>query len=259
MDRDENIQTLLSLRKVTRAIADVLRSQMLGYLGTLTPLLRAKAVLGDYVQGGAKEPARKADKAFKDLQAAYESIAVGKPFNLPREIKPPIDVSGAVLEVTPAEYLHHAEANGQSRTIRVRSPLSWVLSYEEHSPEQFRDVLHGKSRSGDHVQRFVLSYLAIHVVAANQPGVLQMLEALHFPVHTTKTEEFGDLPVTVVSAAIATSRPSDAVMIETAELTGMDAFEEVINVQDIVNLRDPQKDRLLEIVRGQAPQLLSGM
>ena len=48
---------------------------MTEYLKTLTPLLRPKALLGEYVQGGLKEPSRKADKAFADLQALYEKVA----------------------------------------------------------------------------------------------------------------------------------------------------------------------------------------
>ena len=45
-------------------------------------------------------------------------------------------------------------------------------------------------------------------------------------------------------------------MIESAELTGMDAFEEVVKVEDIARLGDPLKERLLEIARQQAPELV---
>ena len=45
-------------------------------------------------------------------------------------------------------------------------------------------------------------------------------------------------------------------IIESAELTGMDAFEEVVNVEDLAQLRDPLKERLLEIARQQAPELV---
>ena len=45
-------------------------------------------------------------------------------------------------------------------------------------------------------------------------------------------------------------------MIQSAELTGMDAFEEVVKVEDIAGLPDPLKQRLLEIARQQAPELV---
>jgi hypothetical protein len=46
------------------------------------------------------------------------------------------------------------------------------------------------------------------------------------------------------------------VILQSAELTGMDAFEEVVNVDDLSKLRDPLKERLLEIARQQAPELV---
>jgi hypothetical protein len=52
MNGRDSIQSLLVLRKLTRAIADVVRAQMTEYLSTLTPLLKPSALLGDYIQGG---------------------------------------------------------------------------------------------------------------------------------------------------------------------------------------------------------------
>jgi hypothetical protein len=89
MNGRDGVQSLLVLRKLTRAITDVVRVQMTEYLKTLAPLLRPKAVLGDYVQGGLKEPSRKSDKAFTDLQALYDTVATARPYNLPRELTPP--------------------------------------------------------------------------------------------------------------------------------------------------------------------------
>ena len=36
----------------------------------------------------------------------------------------------------------------------------------------------------------------------------------------------------------------------------MDAFEEVVKVEDLSELRDPFKERLMEIARQQAPELV---
>ena len=77
MDGRDSTQSLLVLRKLTRAIADVVRVQMTEYLATLAPLLRPKMVLGDHVEDGTKESSRRSDKAFKDLQTLYESLAGG--------------------------------------------------------------------------------------------------------------------------------------------------------------------------------------
>ncbi len=255
--RQADVQSILVLRKLTRAVADARRAEMLEYLSTLTPLLRPKSLLGDYIQGGPKESIRRADKAFQDLQAMYDAVAVAGPFKLSRELKGPIDMPGGNLEITPLDYPHVATSGGDSRTITVRSPLTWVLTYGGFAPSRLKELLETKNRSTDELQRFVLSYLVLHLVMENQPGVTQILNGLHCPVRTTKSPDLGELPITVVGVGISTSRASDDVILQSAELTGMDAFEEVVNVADIPKLREPLKDRLIEIVRGQAPDLLS--
>jgi hypothetical protein len=45
-------------------------------------------------------------------------------------------------------------------------------------------------------------------------------------------------------------------VVESAELTGMDAFEEVVNVDEIARLPDPFKERLLDLARRHAPELV---
>src|SRR6478672_3867169 len=103
MDGRDSTHSLLVLRKLTRAIADVARVQMTEYLATLAPLLRPTMVLGDYIEGGAKESTRRADKAFKELQGLHETMAGTKPYNLPRELTLPLRFSMTALEITPVD------------------------------------------------------------------------------------------------------------------------------------------------------------
>jgi hypothetical protein len=257
MDGRDSIQSLLALRKLTRVIADAIRAQMTEYLTTMAPLLRPQMVLGDYVHGGSKESTRKADKAFKELQSLYETVASTKPFNLPRELTTPINfpASGG-LEISPVDYPHAVQSGSDSRTIIVRSPLTWVLTYSGFPLSRLPDLLKAKLRPGDELQQFVMSYLLMHVVTTNSPGLQQAFAALHFPITTHSSPEFPNLPITRISADIATARPSDAVIVQSAELTGMDAFEEVVKVEDVSGLRDPLKERLLEIARQHAPELI---
>ena len=256
MNGRDSIQSLLALRKLTRAITDAVRVQMTEYLKTLAPLLRPKAVLGDYVQGEPKQPSRKADKAFGDLQTLYAAVAVAKPYNLTRELNPPLSFSTLGLEITPLDYYHVAQSGTESRRIKVRCPLTWVLTYTDFPPTRLQEVLDAKARSVEELQRFVLHYLVLHLAATSEPGLMQVFEALHFPLTTTRSKEFGELPITRIGIGISTARPSDALMIESAELTGMDAFEEVVKIEDIARLENPLKGRLLEIARQQAPELV---
>jgi hypothetical protein len=256
MDGRDSTQSLLVLRKLTRAIADSVRAQMTEYLATLAPLLRPRTVLGDYIEDGSKESTRRSDKAYKELQALYERIATTKPFNLPRELTLPLRLSGTGLEITAVDTPHVIQDGNDSRTIMVRSPLTWTLTYGGHAPTRLPELLKAKLRPGDELAQLVISYLLMHVVTTNSPGLMQVFEALHFPITTTTVPEFGPLPVTRISVAISTTRPSDALILQTAELTGMDAFEELVNVDDLAQLRDPLKERLLDLARHHAPELV---
>jgi hypothetical protein len=256
MNGRDSIQSLLVLRKLTRAITDVVRAQLVEYLATLTPLFRPTTVFGDYIQGGQKEMTRKAEKAYKQLQTLYETVATAKPYNLPRELTPPLSFPISTLEITPHDYPHVAHAGSDAKTITVRAPLTWSLTYTGFAPSRLQELLNTKMRSSDELQKFVLSYLILHIVADNQPGLTQMLSSLHFPLTTTKVPDLGDLPITRIGIDLATRRPADAVVRESAELTGMDAFEEVIDPDEISRLRNPLKDRLIEIARQHAPELV---
>ncbi len=98
MNEPDSVQSLLVLRRLTRAITDVVRVRMTEYLNALTPLVRPKAILGEYVQGGSKESSWKADKAFGDLQKLYEAVGGAKPYNLSRERTAPLSISSVGLE-----------------------------------------------------------------------------------------------------------------------------------------------------------------
>ena len=258
MNGRDSMQSLLVRRKLTRAIADIAKAQMTEHLATLAPLLRPKMVLGDYVEDGSKESTKRSEKAFKELQELYESVASAKPFNLPRELSLPLRLAGSGLEITPVDTPRTIQSGSETRTIMVRSPLTWTLTYAGYPPLRLPELIKAKLRAGEELAHYVISYLLMHIVITNSSGLMSVFEALHFPITTTTLPEFGPLPITRVGPAISTTRPSDDVILQSAELTGMDAFEEVVNVDDLSHLRDPLKDRLMDAVRQHAPGAVSG-
>ena len=251
----DNVKSLLVLRKLTRAIADAVRAQLSEHLTTLTPLLQPQGVFGEYIQAPQRDTTLKAEQAFKEMKAMYDAITPVKPLNLRRELSPPFPFSNVSLEITPVDYTHLAQSDSGERKITVRSPLTWTLTYSGFAPNRLQEVLDQQVR-GDELHKFIVSYLLVHFVMKYRPGVTRMFEGLHFPITSTTVSEFGQLPVTRISIDIATRRPSDDVVLESAELTGMDAFEEVVDVDDIERLRDPMKERLLEIARKYAPEVI---
>ena len=183
-------------------------------------------------------------------------VAGTRPYNLPRDLTPPLNVTGLSLGITPLDYFHIAQSGTDTRKIKVRWPLTWVLTYTDFPPDPPAGAPRHEGAIVEELQRFVLSYLVLHLATTSEPGLMQVFEALHFPLTTSKSPEFGELPITHIGIGISTTRPPDALIIESAELTGMDAFEEVVNVEDIGRLADPFKERLLEIARQQAPELV---
>ncbi|AMY08132.1 hypothetical protein LuPra_01320 [Luteitalea pratensis] len=253
MDGRDSIQSLLVRRKLTRAIADVARAQMLGYLAVLAPLLRPRAVLGDFIHGNTKEGAPRAEKAYKELQASYAAIAPSRPFHLTDDLTPPLSFAGNGLDITPVEYPHAIGSGDDARTIMVRRPFTWSLTYAGYAPTRLPDLVATRTRASDALQQFVLSHLLLRVVIDNSPGLESLLEAVHFPLTTTTTAATGTLPVTRIGFVVGTTLPRDEVILETAELTGMDAFEEVINFDDLKALDDPFRDRVYALARQHAP------
>jgi hypothetical protein len=256
MEMPFTTKRLLVLRKLTRAISDLLRGQLKAHLTTMSPVLRPRSVFGEHVQSGTKEVVRGADKAFKDLQAEYEAVAGLKPFGLTRGLTSPFEVESATPEMLPIEYLHTAKTGKETKRVSVMKPLKWVLYFSGYSPNRLRDLLNDRNRTTDDVHRFVLHYLLMHAVFANQPGILQILEEVRFPVKFEKWPEFGGLPITCVGSTISTILPPDEVIIESTEISGADAFEEIVQIGDITKMKDAVRDQLLELVASHDPALL---
>src|ERR1044072_28448 len=248
MEQGYTTERLLALRKLPPVIADVLRSQMKDYLSTLAPLMHPKTVLGNYVGSQAYEVSRAGEKPLSELREIYQALAQSRDYNLPLEFKTPLEVINHQLEMTPVEYKHVATNATQTKTINVTSPLKWALSYVGFSPARGAALLADKHRRSDDLQQFVLHSLMMHAVVSKQTGIAMLLEALHFPLSIERTEELGELPVCYISSSVSTTRLPDSVIIESTEISGMHAFEEIVNLEDVARLRDPLKERLTTLI-----------
>jgi len=79
------------------------------------------------------------------------------------------------------------------------------------------------------------------------------LEGRHYHISTAKLRGYGELPFTCLTASVPTVRPPDDVIIQNTEISGMDAFEEVVNPDELAALKDPFRERLMELVKAQGP------
>jgi hypothetical protein len=249
MDEPFTTQRLLDLRRLTRAIAEVLRERLMAHLGALAPLLRPRLVFGDHVKGGFRESGRDPAGAYRMLHDLYVKIGAAAPYGIAsQDLKPPLDLAGAALETAPVEYAHVARAGQTEKSIVVTSPFKWTLAYAGFGLEQLGRTVRERNRFEDRLAHQLLHELALHVALVRQPAIGQLLEDLHFTVSTGRGPDLGELPVTQVTSAVPSFRPPDAVLIESTEVSGQDAFQEVVDVEAIGRLEDPLKKRLLCVV-----------
>ncbi len=258
MDEGIDLHKLRSLRKLTRSIADALRSELKGHLATMAPLLRPRVVLGEYVEGSGKGEVKGADAAFRELKSRYETLAGGRPYGLPKELPHPIEIASSNVELVPLDYPHVAKSGGETKTITVTQPLKWILTYTGLAPTRLRDLMSAKIPDAAQVKEVLLHSLVLDTVLTRQPGLLAVFEALRFPVVAEKLPGLGDVPVTCVSSTVGTVRPPDDVLIESTEISGLNAFEEVVVARDIEGMADPFREKLLEVIRANAPEALKG-
>ena len=134
MAEEFTTQRLLVLRKLTRAMADLLRGHAKEYLATFAPIFRPRSILGGYTETNPKETVPGAERAFKELQALYESVAGSKVFDS-------IGI-GAML----APNLLKRVGSGLRPVVKgvVRAGYSFVEKTKEtvaEASEQYQDIV----------------------------------------------------------------------------------------------------------------------
>jgi hypothetical protein len=258
MDQGYDLQKLRSLRKLTRAIADSLRSELKEHLSTVKLLLRPRTVLGDFVEGSVKGEVKGSEAAFRELRNRYEVVAGGRPYGLSKELNSPIEILSSNVELVPLEYPHVAKSGSDSMTVTVTQPLKWILTYSELAPTRLRELMAAKIPDASQVKNILVHALVLNTVLTRQPGLLAVFEALRFPVVTEKLPGLGELPVTCISSSVRTVRPPDDILIESTEISGLNAFEEIVNAEDIEEMKDPFREKLLEVIQANAPEVMKG-
>jgi hypothetical protein len=123
----------------------------------------------------------------------------------------------------------------------------WTLSYAGHGPATLPELLDRRTGANEELYHWLVHQLVLHAVVANQPGLAEVLDRLHFPITFATEPASGPLPLTRIASPLSTIRPPDEVILQSVELSGMDAFEEVINVSDIPQMADPLKEKLVEL------------
>jgi hypothetical protein len=240
---------LLALRRVTRSASELISGQARDYLQTLNFVARPRSIYGEFIASSSKDTVRGAEGAFAELKTLYTSVTSAKPFNLRLELPSPLVNLSLVPEITPWEYTHIAQSDQGGKKIAVTNPLRWVLHYAPYPPKKLMELVQQRDQATGELQQAVIHYLMMHTVLQRQSGMLRLFAALRLPIEFTRLPGCGDLPITIVASEMRTVLPPDPVLVESTEISGRDAFEEVVDLNLLQSLNDPLKVSLQELVQ----------
>ena len=251
VNQEIDLSKLLRLRKVTRAVAEHFRSQLDAHLRSLQPLFKPTNVLGEHIRNAPTQTLKIADASLKELRSLYARIGRAKPFRFDDDLRPPIDVFGSTAELNPVTYIYSPQGAEDAKPITVTSPLKWVLSYKGLGPGQLQELLVSQSGTARlELRACLLHYLVLHIILAQEHGAAPILRALRFELSIEYLDRLGGIPMAYVAAPVQTVLPSDEAIIQSTELSGASVFEELVDIDSIVQMKDPVKDDLLELVAG---------
>jgi hypothetical protein len=256
MNQPLDVTELLKLRKVTRAVADQLRTRLQTHLATLMPLLQGRLIFGRHFDGNAKNSVRGEDDAFAQLRQRYNDLANSPTYALPKELESPLNIRHTSLHVVAADYVHKTEVGSESKSVTINTPARWVLFCEGFSPHDLRELVAGQATAiGSTLRSYVLQYLALQLTIQRRPNIVNLFEDLRFPLRVGELPGTGTLPIVFVESPITTTRASDDVILQSTELTGTPTFEEVLDVDALSKLKDPLRERVCHLLADQQIEL----
>src|SRR5215813_6066935 len=204
------IEQLPHLHALTKEVAKVCQKQLRGYLDTMALLFRPRRILGDAIEGGERESVGGSDRVLAELRELYRKLAL-RPFDLRPELAVPLESVSTQMQLYEWEYLHQTKTDRGWQTIKVTSPLTWVIAYSSpYSLSMIRQVLAGQQeRDPEAVRAFVLRACILHLHFTKFPAIAELLAGLRYRLEVRHSAETGELPLVTVSAPLATLRPSD--------------------------------------------------
>jgi hypothetical protein len=243
-----NIEQLLHLHTLTKEVSKLCQKQLRGYLDTMALLFRPRRILGEAIEGAERESVGGSDRNVAELRELYRRVAV-RPFDLRPELNFPLESVSTQLQLYEWEYLHEMKTEHGWRTVKVTSPLTWVIAYSSnYSVSMIRQVLSGQEkRDAEAVRAFVLRACLMHLHFTRFPAIAELLAGLRYRTEVRRSPEMGELPLVTVSAPFSTLRPPDNLVMIASGLAGGATFAEVLDLQSAQNLQDPLRQEIAAI------------
>lgn len=245
MRKDLDNEQFMTLRQSTEKIVGALGKRLKAHLEVLKPLFMPRKLLGTFVKSAAVDEITGSDKAFAELQKTYAAVCE-KPFGLPKKLPAPLAPISGQLDATPFKYtVYPGESKDKATTITAAA--RWILSYRSECPyNRLKAMISGaENRQADDMKQSLIDHLALVVFLKKFPALKQLLNDLRYGVEVVTLEDLGGLPVVTLSASIDTFLPSNDFILQVTQLSGIPAFQEIVDLEAIENLPDPLKNELL--------------
>jgi len=251
-----NVDQLLQLHTLTKEVAKLCQKQLRGYLDTMAILFRPRRMLGEAMEGAERESAGGSERNVNELRDLYRKVAL-RPFDLRPELNLPLESVSTQMQLYEWEYLHQTKTDRGFRSIKVTSPLTWILTYSStYSLPMLRQVIAGQEeRDPEAVRAFVLRACLMHLHFTKFPALAELLGGLRYRVEVKQSPETGDLPLVTVSAPFATIRPPDSLVTVASGLAGGASFAEVIDLATVQDLKDPLREQIVGIFEKHGQEL----
>jgi hypothetical protein len=213
-------------------------------------------MLGDAIEGSERDSAAGSDRTATEVRELYRRVAI-RPFNLRPELTFPLESVSTQIQLYEWEYLHQVKTERGWHSIKVTSPLTWVIAYSStYSLSMLRQVLAGQEeRNQKSVYAFVLRSCLMHLHFTKFPALAELLAGLRYRMEVRRSPELGDLPLVTVSAPFATIRPPDNLVSVASGLAGGTSFAEVLDLASVRNLQDPLRQEVVAILQSHNQEL----
>jgi len=240
LDNEEFIQ----LRKNTEKIAETLDKRLKGHLDILKPLFNPVKLLGAYLKSANMDDVPGSDKAFAKLQEQFAAICE-KPFKLSRKLQTPLPPISKQLIAVPFEYSLFM-GDSKDKATRITAASRWVLSYQSECPySRLKAMIAGtESRQADDIKQSLVEHLTMATLLEDFTDLVELLKDLRYEVEIQKLKELGGLPIVILKAPLQSFLPSDDFVQNVTQLSGIPAFQELVDLDAVENMPDPLKESL---------------
>jgi len=139
----------------------------------------------------------------------------------------------------------------KDKATSINAATRWVLSFQSECPySRLKAMVTGEeTRQADDMKQAIIVHLTIAALLENFKELSQLLEDLRYEVEIQPVKDLGGLPLIILKAPIQSFLPSDEFMLNITQLSGIPAFQELVDLDALENMPDPLKESLQEAIK----------